>query len=140
MDTTRSTTQIVKRGFDRVCADFTKQIKSHGFSRPKARIWTRTSSGWVDVIHFHRYGVSYGAPLDNTIAIRVHFACHPNELPDPIHLNGPTSHELTDSTGSAYQLTFDALSGDAYERCLGDLARVTFDHGFPWFASQRIRV
>ena len=138
MDTSRSTTQIVKRGFDRVCADFTKLMKQHGFSRHRARLWIRSADSWVDVIHFHRYGISYGTPLNNSISIRVHFASHPNELPDPIYLNGPSSHELMDASGGAYQLTFDALSRDTYDRCLEDLVRVTHEHAFPWFASQHV--
>jgi len=139
MDTSLSTTQIVRHGFNRVCSAFTKQMKQHGFSRHKTRFWIRFSDGWADVIHFHRYGVSYGVPLDNSVSIRVHFACHPVELPSPIYLNGPSSNELKDSGGDAYHLTFDALSWDTYDRCLEDLVRVTHEHGFPWCASQRIR-
>ncbi|RZI57080.1 MAG: hypothetical protein EOP14_05310 [Pseudomonas sp.] len=139
MDTSRTTTQIVRRGFDRACADYTKKMKQYGFSRHRARFWIRSNDGWVDVIHFHRYGISYGAPLNNSVSIRVHFASHPNELPAPIYLNGPSSTKLRDSNGDAYHLIFDALSLDTYDRCLEDLVRVTLEHGFPWFASQRVR-
>lgn len=136
MDTSQSTTQIVGRGFSRVSADFTKQIKQHGFSKHRTRFWIRATDGRVDVIHFHRYGISYGTPLNNSVSIRVHFASHPNELSDPIYLNGPSSDALRDSSGAAYHLAFDALSWDTYDRCLEDLVRVTLEHGFPWFASQ----
>lgn len=139
MDTSRSTTQIVRHGFNRICADFTKQMKQHSFSRHRTRFWIRSADGWIDVIHFHRYGISYGAPLNNSLSIRVHFASHPGQLLDPIHLNGPSSSELSDSDGDAFHLTFDALSWSTYDRCLEDLVRVTLEHGFPWFASQRVR-
>jgi hypothetical protein len=139
MDTSLSTTQIARRGFNRVCADFTKKMKQYGFSKFRTRFWVRSIDGRVDLIHFHRYGVSYGAPLNSSLSIRVHFASYPKELPSPIHLNGPSSHELIDSSGDAYHLTFDALSLDAYDRCLEDLVRVTLAHGLPWFASQRVR-
>jgi hypothetical protein len=139
MDRSLSTTQIVKQGFDRVCGDFTKQMEQHGFSRSRARFWTRSVDDWIDVIHFHRSGSSYGAPFNNSLSIRVHFASHANKLPDPIHLNGPSSDNLRDSRGYAYHLRFNALSWSTYDRCLEDLVRVTVEHGFPWFASQRIR-
>lgn len=139
MDRSRSPTQVARHGFNRVCADFTKQMKRYGFSRYRTRFWIHSADGWVDLIHFHRYGVSYGAPLNSSLSIRVHFASHPNEIPDPIHLNGPSSHELIDSSGGTYHLEFDALSWDTYDRCLEDLVRVTLDHGLPWFASQHVR-
>jgi hypothetical protein len=130
----------VRQGYDRACTDFTKQIEPHGFSRMRARFWSRTTDGRIDVIHFYRSGSSYGgAPLNNSISIRVHFASHLGELPDPITLNGPLSDKLRDSRGYAYHLRFNALSWSTYDRCIEDLVRVTLDHGFPWFASQRVR-
>lgn len=81
MDTSLSTTQIARRGFNRVVTDFTKKNEavrlflSSGPDSGSAPI-----DGRVDLIHFHRYGVSYGAPLNNFIGIRVHFS-YPKGLP-----------------------------------------------------------
>ncbi len=138
MDTTpKSTTQIVREGFNRACTDFTKLSAPFGFSRSRARFWSRQADGFTDFIHFHRCGVSYGAPLNNSIDIRVHFASHHGQLRDPIGHNGPDSDRLRDSRGYAYHLRFNALTWSTYERCLDDLIRVLEDHGLPWFAKQR---
>lgn len=139
MDTPpKSTTQIVREGFNRACTDFTKLAAPFGFSRFKTRFWSRHADGLTDFIHFHRSGVSYGAPRNNSIDIRVHFASHPGPCPDPIVLNGPSSDRLRDSRGYAYHLRFNALTGSTYDRCLEDLVRVMQEHGLPWFAMQRI--
>ncbi len=134
----KSTTQIVREGFNRACTDFTKLAAPFGFSRLKTRFWSRQADGFNDIIHFHRSGVSYGAPRNNSIAIRVHYASHPGQLPDPIALNGPCSDELRDSRGYAYHLRFNALTWSTYDRCLDDLMRVLQGHGLPWFAEQRV--
>ncbi len=134
----KSTTQIVRAGFDRACIDFTKLVVPFGFSKFKARFWSRQADRCTDFIHFHRSGVSYGAPSSNSIAIRVHFASHLGQLPDPITLNGPNSDQLRDSDGYAYHLRFNALTWSTYDRCLDDLIRALRERGLPWFATQRV--
>lgn len=132
------TNQTMQDGFNRACTDFTQLTAPLGFSRLKARFWMSQADGFTDIIHFHRSGVSYGAPLNYFIGIRVHFASHPGQLSGPIALNGPCSNKLRDSRGYAYDLRFNALTWSTYDRCLNDLIRVLQDHGLPWHATQRI--
>ena len=134
----KSKTQIVREGFNRACTDFTMLATPFGFSRFRARYWLRQADGFTDVIHFYRFGASYGASIDHSIQIRVHFASYFGQLPDPIGFNGPVSDQLRDSRGYCYHLRFNALTWSTYERCLDDLIRVLEDHGLPWFAKQRV--
>jgi hypothetical protein len=136
----RSTSEIVKAGFDRVCDDFTTLVAPIGFKRTKAksRAWHRQAGGLIDQIYFHRSGSSYGAPLNNSIDIRVHFSTHSVDAKPPFPLNGASSDRLRDDRGYAYHLRFNALTWSTYERCLADLVRITNDHGLPWFSSQTV--
>jgi hypothetical protein len=138
METTeQSNTKIVKAGFDRICKEFSALILPLGFSKTKARDWSRVENGQVDVIHLHRNGASYGSPTNYSVSIRVHFATHAHGMEGPFSLNGPSSAQLKDSKGYSYHLRFNAHSWSTYDRCLADLVRVTNDHGLPWFAQQK---
>jgi hypothetical protein len=137
-DTEKSTSEVVKAGFSRVCADFTKLAAPFGFARTnsRSREWNRQASGFIEAIYFHRSGSSYGAPRNNSIDIRVHFsikdvsgaAAHPEQQ---------TSDRVRDERGYAYHLRFNALTWSTYDRCLEDLLRVTRDHGLPWFKKHK---
>lgn len=133
----KTTSQIVRAGFDRACAEYQAVIEPIGFTKTKARFWSRTNGQLVEVIHFHRNGSSYGAATSNSVDIRVHFAVHPVGSKEPIALNGPTSEQLRNSKGYAYHLRFNALSWSTYERCMEDLTRITLEHGLPWFHRQK---
>jgi hypothetical protein len=138
MDTSEtSKTKIVSAGFDRVCAEFGALILPLGFSKARARDWSRLDNGLVNVIHFHRSGSSYGAPINYSLNIRVHFAAHALGAEGSPSLNGPSSDKLRDTRGYAYHLRFNAHSWSTYDRCLEDLVRVTKEHGLPWFAQQK---
>lgn len=137
-DSQAQISKVVREAFVRVCADFTRFIKPHGFKRAGRRGWTRNNGGLVNVICFHRGGSTYGAPINYSVDIGVDFAAHPTELTmmEFRGLNGPSSHQVRDSRGYAYHLRFNALTGSTYDRCLEDLARITLEHGLPWFAAQ----
>ena len=138
MDTSeKSNTKIVKAGFDRICKEFSALVLPLGFSKTKARDWSRVVIDQINVIHLHRNGVSYGAPINYSVSIRIHFATHPAAMEGPSSLNGPSSDQLKDNRGYSYHLRFNAHSWSTYDRCLADLVRVTNDHGLPWFTQQK---
>ena len=129
---TRSAT--VKAGMLRVCSDFTKLVASLGFRRTnsRSRAWAKCTDRLMHVIYFHRCGSTYGAPISNTVDIRVHFSFQ-NFDGSPASTGQLTSEKVRDSRGYAYHLRFNAMSWSMYERCLEDLIRITKEHGLPWF-------
>lgn len=133
-DATKSTSEVVKAGMSRICADFTKQVAPFGFVRKnsRSREWNRHANGLVSVIYFHRSGSSYGAPRNYSVDIRVHFSIK-NSDGSPAHQDQLTSEKVRDERGYAYHLRFNALTWSTYDRCLEDLLRISRDHGMPWF-------
>jgi len=129
----KSTTKIVRAGLERACKDFTTRVTPLGFRRTKKMFWTRQQPLAVDFIHFHRCGSTYGAPINFSVDIRVHFAIRVlNDSFVAAALNGPYSDATRLRTGR-YHLRFNAKSGDTYERCIDDLARFVAEQGEPWF-------
>lgn len=104
-----------------------------GFQRTKKMFWTRRQSLTVDFIHFHRSGSSYGAPINFSIDIRVHFGIRVlnDDFPAPA-LNGPSSDASRIRAGR-YHLRFNAQTDSTYNRCLDDLVRFVAEQGEPWF-------
>lgn len=133
-DVPASSSELVKAGVARLCTDFTKLVAPLGFVRTnsRSREWTAQIRGRLCSIYFHRSGSTYGAPLNNSVRIRVHFSFKAVDglFPSADHL---ISDKLRDERGYAYHLRFNALSWSTYDRCLEDLVRVTRDHGIPWF-------
>lgn len=131
---TASPSEVVKAGIARLCTDFTNLVTPLGFARTnsRSRNWTTEMLGKICSIYFHRSGSTYGAPINNSVDIRVHLSVKP--------IDGPAepkedliSDKLRDDRGYAYHLRFNALSWSTYDRCFGDLLRITRDHGMPWF-------
>src|SRR5262245_9780230 len=75
-DARKERSAVVKAGMERVCSDFTKLVASLGFVRTnsRSRTWTYRGDKFIRVIYFHRGGSTYGAPINNTVDIRVHFS------------------------------------------------------------------
>jgi len=131
----KTTSKVVKAGFERVCGDFTKLVAPLGFTRTnrRSRAWVRHADCLLQVIYFHRSGSTYGAaPINNSVDIRVHFSMQ-NSDGSPTSRDQLTSEHVRDGRGYSYHLRFNALTWSTYERCLQDLVRLTHDHGLPWF-------
>jgi hypothetical protein len=109
---------------------------TYGFRRTKKRDWSRPSGEYVEIIHLHRRGSSYGAPINTSVHIRVHFAR--TLAGAPAVLNGPSSELARDARGYAYHLRFNASSWSTYDRCIVDLERIVKEHGLPWFEEARV--
>ena len=132
-----SSSQLVKAGMLRLCDEFTPIAEKLGFVRKRsgARSWHRKHDGFTDTIYLHRDGSSYGAPIKNSVSIRVEFTV---EAPDGVASDTLLySDKLKDSNGYHYHLRFNSLTWSTYDRCLQDLERVTREHGLPWFGQHR---
>lgn len=128
-----STTKVVRAGLERACKDFTARVAPLGFHRTKKMFWTRRQPLTVDFIHFHRHGSTYGAPINFSVDIRIHFGVRVlNDSFAAAALNGPLSDPGRSRSGG-YHLQFNAVSGDTFERCIDDLARFVVEQGEPWF-------
>lgn len=133
-DAQRRKSAVVKGGMEQLCRDFTQAIAPFGFRRTnsRSRSWERRTERLVQVIYFHRSGSTYGAPINHSVDIRVHFSLQAFDG-TPVRSDQLVSDALRDSGGRAYHLRFNAESGSMYDRCLEDLLRVTREHGLPWF-------
>ena len=130
----QSLSKIVRDGFERARKDFDRVVQPLGFKRVKKSVWSRPVKSMCEFVYLHRDGSSYGAPLNASVDIRVHFAFGKSVA--TLALNGPSSDALRDSRGYAYHLRFNASSWSTYDRCIADLERVVKDHGLPWFAQR----
>jgi len=130
----RNLSKVVSAGMERMCADFTRCVQVHGFSRTKKWFWTRLTPLAVEFVHLHRSGSSYGsAVLNGSVSIRVH--CGIRALHDPfeaVALNGPQSGPEIERSGR-FHFRFNANSNSTYDRCLADLARYVSEQCVPWF-------
>jgi len=131
----KAVSRVVKEGMLRVCRDFGERVERLGFRRKgrDGESWERRSGGWIEAIHLHRGGCSYGAPTDYGVDIRVEFSVT-NLDGTPREYGWMDSDPLRDGRGYAYHTRFNAYSGDKYERCVEDLMRVVHEHGLGWFA------
>jgi hypothetical protein len=121
----------------RLCKDFNPVAEALGFIRTRSgsRSWQRPYGVLAEVIHLHRSGSSYGAPINNSVSIRAEFII---KAPDsPASDAWLDSDKLKDSNGYHYHLRFNALTWSTYDRCLQDLERVTKEHAVPWFDRHR---
>jgi hypothetical protein len=133
MSEPKETTKVVRAGLERACKEFTARIAQLGFRRTLKMLWTRRHSLTVDFIHFHRRGSTYGAPINFSVAIRVHFGIRAlNDDFPALALNGPSSDDARIHAGR-YHLSFNAQTGSTYDRCLDDLVRLITEQGEPWF-------
>lgn len=87
MEASKSTAQVVKTGVDRVCAEFDSRVAPYGFTRMRARLWSRSINERLQLIHFHRAGSSHGASTRANVEIRVAFATRPVDARGPVILN-----------------------------------------------------
>ena len=128
--------QVVRKGLERACKDFTLQVAPLGFSRSKKMVWVRPRGDFIECIGFFRQGSTYGSPRTASVNIRVMFFVR--SAPS---LNLPHSPEvlisdhLRDPGGHAYHLRFNASSWSTYDRCIDDLSRVVKEQGLPWLAA-----
>ncbi|MFC0019009.1 DUF4304 domain-containing protein [Roseibacillus persicicus] len=129
----KTTSQVVREGLEKACEEFTVRVMPLGFSRTKKMFWTREQPHVVEFIHFHRSGSSYGAAINFSVDIRVHFGIRVlNDNCDSASLNGPFSDPTLTREGR-YHLRFNAKTGSTYDRCVGDLVRFVAERGEPWF-------
>jgi hypothetical protein len=134
---TKETTQVVRRELERACKELTVRLASMGFARTKKMFWTRPQPCTVDFVHLFRSGSSYGAPINYSVDIRVHFGIRVlNDTFVAAALNGPTSDAARCRRGR-FHLRFNAQTGSTFERCVDDLVRFVTEEGEPWF--QRFR-
>ncbi len=125
--------RLVREGMERACKDFTARVEPLGFEPAGKRRWVRRRPLTAEVVHFHRQGSSYGAPLNASIQIRVELSLRILNDPAPERgLAGPRSDPGT-VRGGRYHLRFNARSGSTYERCIEDLVRFLEEEGEPWF-------
>jgi hypothetical protein len=124
---------VVRQGFEDACREFSSRVSAFRFERTKKHLWTRVQSHWVDFVHFHRNGMSYGAPITFSIDIRIHWGVRilNDSFPD-LHLNGPYSDPNRLRSGH-YHLRFNARSGSTYDRFIEDLSRFFVEQSEPWF-------
>jgi hypothetical protein len=126
-------TKVVRVGVERACVAFTDQLETRGFQRTRKMFWVRVNAHTAEVLHLHRSGVSYGAPLNASVGFRLHLALRVLTDSFPaVALNGPS----TDTAGrdERYHLRFNAESMDMFDRCVRDLVRFVELIGEPWFA------
>jgi len=129
-------TKLIGKRDEEACVAFTKEVERLGFERTRKKLWVRLHAHTADVLHIHRDGISYGAPLNASVSLRLHLAIRVlNDSFPSLHLNGP------DTDGAPregrYHLRFNAESLDSFDRCVGDLARYVREIGEPWFLQFR---
>lgn len=129
-------TKLVGKREEDAYATFNREVELLGFQRTKKRFWVRIHEHTADVLHVHRDGVSYGAPLNASVNLRLHLAIRVlNDSFPAIHLNGPdTDHAPREGR---YHLRFNARSLHSFDRCVQDLGRYVRDVGEPWFSRFR---
>jgi hypothetical protein len=131
--TTSETTKVIRRELERACKEFTYRLGPMGFVRTKKMFWTRSRSQTVDFVHLFRSGSSYGAPINYSVSVDVHFGIRVlNDSAEAAVLNGPSSDAQRTRAGR-YHLRFNAQTGSTFERCVDDLVRFVQEEGEPWF-------
>jgi hypothetical protein len=129
-------TKLVRKRVEEISRAFTKELAPLGFERTRRTFWVRGHEQTADVIHIHRFGISYGAPSNASVGFRLHLAIRVLNAPFPaIALNGPTSDEAPRE--GRYHLRFNAESLDSFDRCAADLVRYVREIGEPWFSRFR---
>lgn len=128
-------TLIVRKGFERLCSDVTHRVVQSGFSRGRKVFWSRAHPLTADVLHFHRGGISYGAPSSANVDVRIHLAIRVlNDDFDVVALNGPSTDSYS-AYRPRYHLRFNARSFSQYDRCLHDCVRFFEEQAEPWFTA-----
>jgi hypothetical protein len=129
-------TKVVRTREEEACVAFSRDVEPLGFVRTKKRLWVRLREHTADVLHLHRGGISYGAPLNASVNLRLHLAIRVlNDSFAGLHLNGPDSGAAPRE--GRYHLRFNAESLDSFDRCVRDLGRYVRDVGEPWLARFR---
>jgi hypothetical protein len=129
-------TKLVRAGVERATVAFTVHVNGLGFRRTRKMFWVRVHEHTADVLHLHRQGSSYGAPINASVGFRLHLAIRVlNDSFPGVALNGPN----TDTAGreDRYHLRFNAESMDMFDRCVQDLGRFVRAIGEPWFLTFR---
>ena len=127
---------IVKSGIDKAANELSLYLDKLGYKRTKKWLWTRRNLNSVDFISFSTVGGSYGAPINNSIWIRLE--CGNRLLDDErdyLHVNGPFRSDSPKLRENKYHHRFNAKSGSTYERCMTDLIRYIDEIIEPWFFS-----
>jgi hypothetical protein len=126
-------TRLVRRRVEEACRALSQEVAGLGFERTRKMFWVRVHEHTADVLHIHRSGVSYGAPLNASVSLRLHLAIRVLNDPFPaIALNGPSSDPAP--RDGRYHLRFNAESLDSFDPCVRDLARYVREIGEPWFS------
>lgn len=127
-------TRIVRSAERAIFAALSSRLSPSGFSMTRARFWTRPREHWVEVVHLHRGGISYGVPSPG-VDYRVHGAIRVlNDPFEAVELNGPNSDH---PPLKGYHLSCRAGNESTFERCVKDLARYCEEIAEPWFARFR---
>ena len=128
--------KLVGKREEEVCVAFSREVEPLGFDRTRKKVWVRLHEHTADVLHLHRGGISYGAPLNSSVSFRLHLAIRVlNDSFAGLHLNGLNSDGAPRE--GRYHLRFNAESLDSFDRCVRDLARYVREVGEPWFFRYR---
>lgn len=128
-------TRTVRAGFERFCADFSARVAGFGFERTRKTFWTRSHAFTVDFLHLHRGGISYGAPINASVDVRIDMGIRVlNDDFDAAALNGPSSDDFIDHR-PRYHVRFNARSFSQYDRSLVDATRLVEEQALLWFAA-----
>jgi hypothetical protein len=129
-------TKLVRKRVDEICVPFTGEVATLGFARTRKMFWVRVHAETADVLHLHRFGISYGAPMNASVSFRLHLAIRVLNASFPaIALNGPSTDQ--GPREGRYHLRFNAESLHSFDRCAQDLARYVREIGEPWFTRFR---
>lgn len=136
MSPTGELTKLVRTAVEKTCVAFTERVTALGFARTRKMFWARVHGETADVLHLHRGGSSYGAPINASVDFRLHLAIRVlNDTFPAIALNGPASDAAPRE--DHYHLRFNAESMHMFDRCVDDLARFVNAIGEPWFSRFR---
>lgn len=131
----RALTKLAREASEKAYRAFTEQVERFGFVRTGSTTWVRLHEHTADVVHIHRGGISYGAPLNASVSFRVHVAIRVlNSAFDGLALNGPHSDQAYDER---LHLRFNAESFHSFDRCVTDLVRYVATTGEAWFLAFR---
>ncbi len=95
-------------------------------------MWVRPHALMADIVHLHRSGSSYGAPISADVHIKVYFGIRILSSAKLLTLNGPDSGPDR-VRASRYHLRFNAKSRHMFDRCMDDLIRFLTTDGQQWF-------
>jgi len=128
--------RTIKNGMKRLCKDFDDLISDADFKKTGHRRWKRERNNFSEQIHLWRNGSSYGAPISNSIDIRVNLSSENLAVEESVECKTTSSELIRKKDGYVYHLRFNAKSWSTYDLCLQDMHFFIKDYAEPWFDAQ----